>query len=343
LKAILETLHDLLWIILLGVSLVYSALVRVVISLRKNKKLSIPVISVGNIHLGGTGKTPLVIKLAQHFSQYNPAVASRGYKGQVTHSGALCDLSVENGPKVYGDEPWLIALKSGCEVFVGKNRFKTLSRFQVERDHSLVILDDGFQHTHLKRTVDLVLIPGECDPSTSACIPLGALREPLSALKRASAVLLTFGELEDRNLESWKNLIQQIAPNLPLFVAQRKAIRIVGKTEDSKNEPLSKWGAFCGIARPSRFFSDLKKWGKIYEEIIFPDHHNYTKSDVLRILKAGQGNGISGWITTEKDYIKVAPLFKTLSGSDSSLCYAALEYDYPAEFFYFIERKLSTG
>ncbi len=339
----LEILRDVIWIPLFAISLIYSAIVRLLFSFRKVNKLSIPVLSVGNIHVGGTGKTPLVIKLAQHFKGHKPAIATRGYKSQVTPSGAQCDLSDQNGPQVFGDEPWLIALKSGCEVFIGKDRLRTLLRFHVEKNHSLVILDDGFQHTFLERAVDLVLIPGESDPSTSACIPLGTLRESLLSLKRASAVLLTSGAEENQNLTYWKNLIEQIAPGLPLFVAHRKPFQIMDSNHSPAMSQAGNWGAFCGIARPDRFFSDLKKWGEISQELIFPDHHKYRKSDIQGILKTGEKHGIFKWITTEKDYVKVESSFKSLSDSNSHLFYAPIDYEYPVEFLQFIERKLSAG
>lgn len=338
----IEILNDGFWLVLLGISLLYSLVIRTIISTRKSKKIGIPVISVGNIHLGGTGKTPLVIKLTQHFQDLKPAVASRGYKSRVTRVGAKCDLSEKNGPRVFGDEPWLIAQKTGCEVFVGKNRVKTLSRFQVEKTHSLVILDDGFQHTQLEREVDLVLIPGELDPTRSACLPLGTLREPLTSLRRASAVVVTCGAEASTPLEAWKNLLQQITPDLPCFVAKRLPIRILsceGAEVDSQSQC---WGAFCGIARPGRFFTDLRNWGRIQTELTFPDHHEYTKADIHQLIETGKRKGISAWITTEKDYVKAAPLFDALSIEYQALFYAPVEYDYPLDLFTFIEQKLGV-
>lgn len=197
----LQTIRDFLWVVLLPISWAYSVAVQLSFRFKKAQSPQIPTISVGNLHSGGTGKTPLVIQIADHFSSKKPAILSRGYRAKLSSRGAKVDLGVNNGPALFGDEPWMMAQKAVASVYIGANRRQVLKSYQIEENHQLLILDDGFQHRQLNRGIDLVVIPGDEDPISSACLPAGTLREPLSSLKRASLVVITCSDSQAPQVE----------------------------------------------------------------------------------------------------------------------------------------------
>ena len=254
------------------------------------RRLSWPVISVGNISVGGSGKTPFVIMFGELLKQrgIEVDVLSRGYRRATT---GVLRVDPEGTPEEFGDEPLLIARKVGCPVFVGEDRFdagleaeETIGGAQGNRVH---LLDDGFQHRQLHRDFDIVLLNQE-DLSDNL-LPAGRLREPLSALHRADVVVVDqdFPEkqLPHGDLQVWRIERNVIIPEL--------------------NQPVI---AFCGIARPQRFFSSLRNHGMdVREEIVFRDHHRYTSDDDASLAAAQAGHPGSRLITTEKDAVNLGP------------------------------------
>lgn len=278
------------------------------------RRLSWPVISVGNVCAGGSGKTPFVIALGELLAQRNYwfDILSRGYRRKTR--GVLA-VNENGGPEEFGDEPLLIARKLRCPVIVGEDRYA--AGLQAERDagsrtNTLHLLDDGFQHRRLHRDFDIVLVNPE--DLEDKLLPIGRLREPIRALQRADAVVVDPSFPSDRLPKG----------NFQIWHAERKF------EIPAVSGPVV---AFCGIARPQRFFSELKNAGlDVRDQIIFHDHHRYSIKDVSRLLQAQKRIEGSVLITTEKDSINldvlsamlnpvVVPMHIRLIDSDSALTF----------------------
>jgi tetraacyldisaccharide 4'-kinase len=263
----------------------------------KSHKLSRPVISVGNISVGGSGKTPFVILLGALLKQRGIAfdVLSRGY-GRETRGTMLVD---PNGTsRDFGDEPLLIARRLGCPVIVGERRYQA-GNFAEENssytdDHvataalgcpnQLHILDDGFQHRSLARDFDIVLLTSE--DLHDQLLPIGRLREPLTSLRRADAIVLT-EEIDPIQLPKGKS-VWRVRRNLTIPAAP--------------NNPI----VFCGIARPQKFLDQLRRSGiRPVAEKFYRDHHQYTPVDIRDLLELRNKKQAGGFITTEKDAINL--------------------------------------
>jgi tetraacyldisaccharide 4'-kinase len=299
-------------------SLLYGGAVRAralfySLGLLKTKTLRCPVISVGNITVGGTGKTPLVMALAKGLMARGIAVAilSRGYKRTKTSESVVSDgkailLSSEES----GDEPFLMAKACpNTPVLVGKNRFANgriaLQRFGVKG----LILDDGYQHLSLNRDINILLIDSHIGFGDRHLLPRGILREPLSQLRRADLFLLTKAE-DPETCQLLEKEISKIHPGAQVFHSYYKPVSLVGPQEEQE-ELHSLEGknilALSGIAHPNDFSSMLRKCGmKIVGEAIFPDHHLYTNKDLSYIEE--KIIGVDGIVTTEKDMVKLKTL-----------------------------------
>jgi tetraacyldisaccharide 4'-kinase len=266
------------------------------------RRLQWPVISIGNLSVGGAGKTPLVICLARLFAAagWHPDVLSRGY-GRDDRSTAQVDPN--GSPAKFGDEPLLIARSAGVPVFVGASRYQ--AGCLAENNSSepgLHLLDDGFQHRQLARALDIVVM--HRSDLRQRLLPAGRLREPLSSLRRANVIVLRQedGELEHA-LRSYTGAACQywhIRRKLLLETKPQKAI------------------AFCGIARPAEFFAGLEELGvTLVERVCFRDHHRFTSPDIERLARLGEQLGCDAFLTTRKDQIKLD------AGMQSRLCAVA--------------------
>jgi tetraacyldisaccharide 4'-kinase len=285
------------------------------------------VICVGNLHSGGSGKTPLVISIADHFSSMKPVVLSRGYRSKGT---GRVDLSVAEGPERFGDEPWMIARRLGCPVLVDANRQRALEMIERERIGELVLLDDGFQHFRVEPTVSLVAISADRPPKDSYCLPLGDLREPLVALRSAAAVVLTSGSDRDFSSE-WRELLTATFPSVRLF-------RAIRRWEAPGPEGIGRLGAFCGIAGAERFFVDAAAHvAPLVLQKAFADHHAYSDEDIRNLVDNGRQCGVTHWITTEKDHAKVAARFQARGQTP---LVARIKYELPEDFWYFLRSFL---
>lgn len=250
----------------------------------KVRKLARPVISIGNISVGGSGKTPFVIALAELLKQLGIAVdvLSRGY-GRVSSEIAVVDPN--GSPRQFGDEPLLIARRLNVPVIVGADRYQAGLLAEKTFSTRLHILDDGFQHRRLHRDFDIVLLP-QTD-ATGTLLPVGRLREPISSLRRADAVV-TFEALA----------LPHIA--VPIWPAQRKIT-----LPDLGGKAI----AFCGIARPQQFFDGLLALHQaVAEKVAFPDHHRYRQQDIDRLLRLKRSTSADCFVTTEKDLINLGAL-----------------------------------
>lgn len=283
------------------------------LGLLKTKTIPCPVISVGNITVGGTGKTPLVIALAKGLMGRGISVAilSRGYRGKKTSQPVVSDgKTIFLSPEESGDEPFLMAQAcKGIPILVGKNRFINgriaLQRFGVKG----LLLDDGYQHLPLHRDMNILLIDSHIGFGDHHLLPRGILREPLSHLRRANLFLLT--KLEGPEIfQPLEKKIREIHPSSQVFHSHYEPVSLVGPQEEQEEFHSLKGKkilALSGIANSNYFTSLLRKCGmEIVREAIFPDHHLYTKKDLPFIEE--KSRGVDYIVTTEKDMVKLKKL-----------------------------------
>ena len=247
----------------------------------KVHKLARPVISVGNISVGGSGKTPFVIALGELLKQRGISfdVISRGYGRS---SSAIAVVDTNGSPQQFGDEPLLIAQKLQVPVIVGADRYQAGLMAEKAFSSTVHLLDDGFQHRRLHRDFDIVLLPREDQNGTF--LPFGRLREPLNALRRADAVVLPDSPKAGFQFKNaWR---------------AHRHLEFVGEG--------GKLVAFCGIGRPQQFFDALKAAGQeIAATIVFRDHHRYSRRDVDRLMELKKRSGADGFVTTKKDAVNL--------------------------------------
>ncbi len=295
-------------------SLFYGLVVRILIFLYclKPYRLNCKVISVGNITLGGTGKTSLVEMLAVNLRQggHRVAVLSRGYKRKIT-SYQLPVTSYEN----MGDEPYMLSRNlKDVPVIVDRDRIRAAKR--AVRDYQLdtVILDDGFQQWRIAKDLDIVTIDATNPWGNLRLIPRGILREPLSALRRADIFILTKVNLKTDNADI-KQFLQRINAGAFVFEAIHNPVGFykLGQPPDNllnpeefRNKPV---GLVCGIADPESFEKLISNLGiNIASSFRFPDHHFYTKEDLDKIAGDAKQKGINIIITTEKDSVRLSAM-----------------------------------
>lgn len=280
-------------------------------------KLPVPVISIGNIHAGGTGKTPLVISIANHLVKEGrkPAVVSRGYKGRLSSKGSI--VSITSSARDVGDEPLEIARSCpDAGVYIAAERISA-ARLAAETS-DVLILDDGFQHRAVGRDIDIVVLPSDSHPALERLLPLGRLREPLQALERADVIVIMH-EIELDKPESHFEAIWRDYSAAPIFHAIRRPKRVLfGPNGSEISIGERRIVAFSGIAHPDRFYRSIEALGgKIVESLNFPDHHNYTTSDLRRIAHLANSDDTIA-VTTQKDSAR-------LSGVPVTFEYGVLE------------------
>jgi len=250
-------------------------------------RLKGPVISVGNLSVGGSGKTPFVLLLGQLLKQRNVPfdILSRGYGRSTT---GIAPVDPAGTAPVYGDEPVLLARRLAVPVIIGEKRYEAGAFAEKKFGAQFHLLDDGFQHRSLARDFDIVLLTLE--DTTDRLLPAGRLREPLTSLARADAVVVT-SALPAEQLELKKTLVWRVTRGIAVT--------------DVPQRPV----AFCGIARARSFFSDLRIAGiDPVAETPFPDHHTYTEADIRRLIALRRQVSAGGFVTTEKDSINLGRL-----------------------------------
>ncbi len=301
---------------------------------RPKYRAKVKILSIGNLHSGGTGKTPLVLECADHLRRLNPVILSRGYRGLLSSCGGRVSLSSENGADHFGDEPWMMANRGQSPVYVGADRVRLVKWIEQDLPTSrLVILDDGFQHLRIARDVDIIVLRAEEKIENSFCLPLGDLREPLSAIQFAHAVVIVHGEA-DREGDSWVQWLKRLYPSVPYFFARRKGVKLHGtKGIPPEGERLL---GFCGIAGPHRFEDQLKSIPGAAFLRGFPDHHSYSTQDIDALCQAAASAG-AHLVTTEKDYFKLEKVFLS---RNQSLFALRIGYEISEEFWYLLKELL---
>ncbi len=269
------------------------------IGLKKTHRSALKVISIGNLSVGGTGKTPAVAWVAQWLRQRDLRVAilSRGYgqldSGQNDEALEL-ELSLPDVPHL---QHW--------------DRVASAILAEEELDMQVLILDDGFQHRRLARDLDVVLIDASDPTSAWHLLPGGLLREPFSSLRRATVALLTrCDQATESNLRMLRNKVQKAAPGLPMVLTYHRPQQVaVYQRENAPLEDLkgAKALAFCGIGNPDSFFNSLKSLGvELLDTRVWPDHHAYTVDDIRWLADWTEQHREATWLLcTRKDWVKL--------------------------------------
>lgn len=297
----------------------------------KQRRLKAKVISVGNLTVGGTGKTPMAIWLAEKFLADGKRVAilSRGYRGSRGKS----------------DEVELMKSRLQDRVLfgVGKDRFAEGRKLEASEPIDVFLLDDGFQHLQLARDADILLIDSSRPLRQEWLLPAGRLRESRRAVQRADVIVFT--RVNDQFFVV--RAIQEF-PQFPIFPACTRLVRyrridVDERVRSSNMElPPQPVYAFCGIGNPDAFFGDADRWGNVIAGTdLFRDHHRYTLSDVRAIEDKARNVGARSLLTTEKDALNLGDL--RFSSLPVYCCEIQLEVKDSAEFLAALKRKTDVG
>jgi len=277
------------------------------------RRLPVPVISIGNLTLGGSGKTPLAALVAAALADLGrrPAVLSRGYGRRTRGVRVVADRDgVRLSASEAGDEPRLLAEQlPGTPVVVGESRYEA-GRVAVERcgAHALV-LDDGFQHRTLAKDLEILAVPGTAPWGNGRLFPRGVLREPMSALRRVSVAVVTNPPHEATAASIAENLRRHGSPAVVL--TGRYQVHALRHGSDGTVRPPETLAgrrvvALAGLASPAGFVTTLSRLGAIVAELVeFPDHHPYTEADLDRVRASVRRTGAECVVTTEKDWMRL--------------------------------------
>lgn len=279
-------------------------------------KLGVPVISVGNLSMGGTGKTPCVLHLAGllRAAGHTPAILTRGY-GRHALAG---DLAVEPGAQVSveesGDEPQIFIRSGLAAVGIGADRARAAALLLERFPADVFLLDDGFQHVRLARDLDIVLIDALNPFGGGYVFPLGRLREPVSSLSRAGAIIITRSQFSDL-APAIENVVREVNPHAPVF---RSGIEpeawvdaATGASHPLAQPPFGAAGGFCGLGNPQSFRRTLERLGMPPAAWFeFDDHHRYRPRELRSMAHQAGAAGATALVTTEKDAVNLATGFR---------------------------------
>ena len=284
--------------------------------LRKHR-LKHPVISVGNLTVGGTGKTPLVGFLAQILKKagYQPVILSRGYKRSNKNAVLLVSdvREVFCGPEECGDEPYLLARKlEGVPVVVGNSRYQAGRLLEDRYSNLIYLLDDGYQHIQLKRNLNILILDATDPFGGHHLLPAGRLREPTKALARADAIVITRSHMfsETENLEEQ---IRRWNQRVPISYFHHDVTALYDARTGTRFQPRDFLGssviALAAIGSPHVFLYDLEHYQmKISDRFIFRDHHPFSQSELDGVLKRLEEVQARAIVTTEKDAVRLKEL-----------------------------------
>jgi len=312
----------------------------------KQKSLPGFVISTGNLTVGGTGKTPAVVMIARWAQEkgYRVAILSRGYGGK--YKDKVLEVSdgsmIKAGPVESGDEPYLLANKlSGIPLVISKKRHLAGLHAHEKFGCNFFILDDGFQHLELRRNMDIVLIDASNPFGNGHQLPWGPLRESISQLIRADVFILTHSSHHD---DHTRDFLTRRFPTTPIFCADHLPSEIIFPHSNEVREPGLIKGkpvlAFAGIAHPELFKDSLIRLGA---DVVyfrgFRDHCRFRQTDIQTLIQTKKRLGAHYMLTTEKDWVRIAPL-KVMN---SDLAYMTIEFALLSDrdrFFGIIERGI---
>jgi 3-deoxy-D-manno-octulosonic-acid transferase len=279
--------------------------------LREQKRLGARTISIGNITVGGTGKTPMVVHAARHLQQrgFHPGVLTRGY-GRRSHRKLL---TVAPGGEACvthtGDEPQVILRSGAAAVGIGADRYSAGRLLEKRFPCDVMLLDDGFQHLRLARDLDIVLIDalkpfGDCE-----LVPLGRLREPMEGLARASVFVITRADAVS-STAAIEAKLKEYNPGAPVFRSRTVPREWVSVFTDERYAadalPFERTLAFCGLGNPGAFWQAVRELGIAPLDCVeYGDHHQYTPREVRRLGQVGRALRVEALLTTEKDVVNL--------------------------------------
>jgi tetraacyldisaccharide 4'-kinase len=299
--------------------------------LLRQHKLKVPVISIGNLTMGGTGKTPMTLYLARFFQNNSKKVVvlSRGYGGKssddinIVSDGKQIFMSAQDA----GDEPRMMAEQlPGVSIITGKKRAVTGKYAVSNYKPDVIILDDGFQHLAVKRELDIVLFNSSGLLGNGRVFPGGPLRESIDALKRAGAFVIT--GVEDSGpvqVSRFKKFLLGKFPDIPIFSAAYHPVGMKKNTGEfyslsDKILKTYKYHAFCGLATPQAFKKTLNECNlDLSGFTAFQDHYSYGEDDLNKLCRKAIQGGANALVTTEKDLVKISD-FKEFSIPVFTLC-----------------------
>ncbi len=316
-----------------------AQLYRIIICLRnflysigwlKVHRVDVPVISIGNITTGGTGKTPLVIRLCKQIisdsqfkiSSSQCAILTRGYKAAKDSRGAS---------RGYGDEPAVLAESCpGIQVVVNPDRVSGAAEAVGRFGAKVLIMDDGFQHRRLGRDLDIVAIDGTSPFGYGKLLPAGLLREPVAALKRAAAVVITrCDQITDAELIQLEDKLKKINPEMA--IARSMHAPVCAKYIEDREINLEelkgkKIFTFCGIGNPGAFFNTLVGLGaELVGSKVFDDHYHYTDDCLADIYERARSLDAELILTTQKDWVSISSSAMPNAGGDVNFAYLEIE------------------
>ena len=311
------------WLILLWpVSVLFQALTAIRRAAQQSKQrpayLTAPLIVIGNISLGGTGKTPLLITLSQELQKqgFKPGIISRGYGGDAPSYPFA--VNIDSDVSQSGDEAFLIAEKTGCPVYVDPDRSAALQALLLHEDVDVVLSDDGLQHYNLYRDLEIVVVDGQRLFSNGFCLPAGPLRESMNRLKEAQHIVV--------NGEPAREILQ-LAGAIKMQLEPRSLVNMVsGEKRPFAGAPFnmgSRLQAVSALGNPQRFYALLERLPYQVEMFSFPDHHRFTADDF-------EQEGIDMHqpvVMTEKDAVKCRQFAK------NNFWYLSVEVNLESQFF----------
>lgn len=307
-------------ILLPPLSILYGAVTRTRLSMYRRgtfqtTKLERPVISVGNITTGGTGKTPLVEWVARTLAANGKKVCilTRGYGRKDPHVQVIVSDGYEvlASPGEAGDEPYLLAtnLKGMAAVISSADRIAAGQEAIKDFGSDCFVLDDGFQHLRLARDLNIVTIDATNPWGGGSLLPYGRLRESPEGLSRADCVVLTRCD-QVRDLDSICAEISKLSGDIPLFRSEMRTARVSPLKNGSEPlAPPARVAAFCAVGNPRSFYEHLRRGGyELALEKSFPDHHVYSQDEIDAVVREAKALAVTSLITTAKDAVKLRTL-----------------------------------
>ena len=276
-------------------SLIFRLATKIRNVLNNAEKSQLPVICIGNIVVGGAGKTPVALSIGKILIQagYNPHFISKGYAGIIKRNTLVQSW---HSPKSVGDEPLL--LSDIAPTWIGTDRNKSI-KLAAEKGGNCIIMDDGFQNPTIYKDLSIVVINSAQEFGNKRVMPSGPLRESIKRGLSRTNLIIIIGEIT-------KTLREIIPINIPIILANFKI------NNENKIFKAQKITAFAGIAYPEKFFNSLEQQGaKIEKEIIYPDHHIYDENDLLNLVEIANKNS-SVLVTTKKDFVRIPKPYRSL-------------------------------
>lgn len=292
----------------------------------KQTPLRVPVVVVGNITVGGTGKTPLIIALIKHLQKngFRPGVVSRGYGRNSQYENSVHCVGSLSTPAEAGDEPILIFHQTNCPVAVADDRLDAAQRLIENFSCDVILSDDGLQHYRLPRDMEIAVIDGRRTFGNEHLLPVGPLREPVERLNEVDCIIVN-GDLSKLTVGSLVKKSVQVSVKPVGLCDVKSSTRLSIEAITDAQDPI----AISGIGNPDKFFSTLKGLGVKFETQVFEDHHNYVLEDIIQFV----GRDV---IMTSKDAVKIKQLLKENPNNEkltnTGLWYLDIQLDIPNAF-----------